>query len=111
MEQNNMGEEIMGELRSTFSNKSENNPWRSIEPTRPEETPSKFEQLVGRKFRNKDSGDYQVERVFSQQLGSVEQWSAALESLDNPSSPKINKPIDEATGTILDTNHTWAEIE
>lgn len=106
-----MGENIaMGELRSTFSN-SENNPFKPIEPTGQEVVPSKFEKLAGKRFHNKDSGDYQVARVFSQQLGSVEQWSATLESLDNPSAPKINKPIDEATGNILDPNNTWAEIE
>ncbi len=101
----------MGELRSTFSNNNEGNLLRPIEPTSPEEESIKYEQIVGKKFRNKDSGVYHVTRVFSQQLGSVVQWSATLESLENPSAPKINKPINETTGTILDPNNTWAEIE
>ncbi len=101
----------MGELRSTFSNNNENNPSHPIEPIKPEEDSRNFEELLGKKFHNKDSGDYQVVRIFSQELGSIVQWSVVLESLDNPRVPNVNKPIDETTGKILDPNNTWSEIE
>ena len=116
----------MGVIRSTFESKPDL-PEGSREPSsdrlrstfeRPktpasESQPTPYGGLVGEVFRNKDSGDYRVARVFSQIVGGSEVWSARLEPLNG--GPHINKPIDESTGSILDRSEadtkTWSKVE
>lgn len=114
----------MGELRSTFTDagaeKSRNTGSDHLRSTfeqpkvsSSENQPTPYDGLVGELFSNKDSGEYRVARVFSQQVGGSEVWSARLEPLNG--GPHINKPIDESTGSILDQSEppykTWSRVE